>query len=75
MVNGAFKSFKHQHFFKGSEDGTLMTDIFTFKSPFGILGKLADKIFLEKYLTSFLIARNNLIKECAESDQWKEILK
>ena len=75
MVNGAFKSFKHEHFFEDFEDGTLMKDIFEYQSPLGFLGKLADKFFSEKYLTSFLIERNNLIKECAESEKWKEILK
>lgn len=75
MVKGAFKSFKHQHFFDKSEDGTLMTDVFTYESPLGLLGKLADKVFLKNYLTSFLIKRNGVIKECAESEKWKEIIK
>lgn len=75
MVKGVFKNFKHQHFFENFEDGTLMTDIFTYKSPLGFLGKLADKIFLKNYLTSFLLKRNSVIKECAESEKWKEILK
>lgn len=74
MVNGAFKSFKHEHFFEDFQAGILMKDIFDYQSPFGILGKLADGIFLKKYMTYFLVERNKLIKECAESDQWKSIL-
>lgn len=46
MVKGAFKSFKHQHIFKKTESEVEMTDIFEYKSPFGIFGKLADTIFL-----------------------------
>lgn len=73
MVKGVFKSFKHQHFFEDLEDGTLMTDIFEYRSPCGILGNLADIIFLEKYLTTFLLERNEVIKDCAETEKWKDI--
>ena len=75
MVKGVFKSFKHEHFFEDSKNGTLMVDIFVYQSPLGFLGKLANKLFLKKHMTSFLIERNNVIKESAESEKWKEILK
>ena len=52
-----------------------MVDIFVYQSPLGFLGKLANKLFLKKHMTSFLIERNNVIKESAESEKWKEILK
>ncbi len=74
MVKGAFKSFKHQHIFKKTENGIEMTDIFDYKSPFGVFGKLADAIFLESYMRSFLEERNQLIKEFAETDKWKMVL-
>lgn len=74
MVSGAFKGFKHEHHFAESNGGTLMTDIFDYKSPFGILGKLADKLFLEKYMTELLTERNRIVKEFAESKKWKEII-
>lgn len=75
MVKGAFKSFKHRHYFEDLNNGTLMIDIFEYRSPLGFLGKLANKLFLKKHMTSFLIERNNVIKESAESEKWKEILK
>ncbi len=74
MQNGAFKWFRHQHIFAENENGTLMTDIFEYESPFGILGKFADKLFLKKYMTNLLEKRNETIKEFAESDQWKSIV-
>lgn len=67
MVQGAFKSFKHEHLFVSRDQGTVMTDIFTYRSPFGILGKVADVLFLKKYMERFLIQRNMVIKEYAES--------
>ena len=75
MVKGAFSEFKHEHHFEESDDGTLMTDFFDYKSPFGILGKLADKIYLKRYMTELLIERNRIVKQFAESDKWKEIIK
>lgn len=74
MVKGVFSEFKHEHHFSELNVGTLMTDYFYYKSPFGILGKLVDQIFLKKYLTDFLTKRNQIIKEFAESDKWKQIL-
>lgn len=71
MITGAFKSFKHEHFFKyNAQSGpTVMTDIFTYQSPLGFLGKLADFLFLKRYMTAFLQQRNAIIKEVAEKQK------
>lgn len=74
MVKGAFKRFKHEHYFKRVNGLTLMNDIFDYESPLGILGKLADTLFLEKYMMNLLEERNRYIKEFAETDRWKEVL-
>jgi len=74
MQKGAFSEFKHEHHFADLNGGTLMTDLFDYKSPFGVLGKLADKLFLEKYMTELLKERNKIVKEFAETDKWKEII-
>ena len=67
MVSGAFKSFRHEHHFEQQAGGTLMKDIFTYQSPLGPIGMLANKLFLTKYMTNFLVQRNKAIKEYAES--------
>ena len=72
MVKGAFKSFRHEHHFEDLNGVTLMTDYFNYKSPFGILGKLADKLFLKKYMTDLLAERNRIVKDFAETDKWKK---
>ncbi len=74
MVSGAFSQFKHEHHFAELNGGTLMTDIFDYKSPFGVLGSLADKIILKQYMTDLLSERNRIVKEFAESEKWHEIL-
>ncbi|MBD1379749.1 SRPBCC family protein [Metabacillus arenae] len=66
MVEGAFKSFFHVHEFIPKENGTLMIDTFTYKSPFGILGSFADFLFLKAYMEKFLTERNLYVKKLAE---------
>lgn len=67
MLKGTFKSLKHQHIFKQEGKNTIMTDIFEFESPFGIIGKLFNQFFLKNYLTNFLLERNALIKNTTEN--------
>ncbi|MDO6470307.1 SRPBCC family protein [Maribacter sp. 1_MG-2023] len=73
MVKGIFKSFKHEHHFENHKNGTLMIDYFDYQSPLGFLGKIADNLFLKKYMTDLLAKRNTTIKQFAESDKWKQI--
>lgn len=73
MVNGAFKRIYHEHRFRELEGKTVMIDIFDFSSPFGVLGKLANVLFLTNYMKGFLLKRNQVIKEYAETEQWKDL--
>ncbi|CAG2531310.1 MAG: SRPBCC family protein [Maribacter dokdonensis] len=74
MMKGAFKNFKHKHVFESRQNGTLMTDYFDYTSPLGFLGKIADSLFLKKYMTNFLKKRNTTIKAFAESEKWKQLI-
>lgn len=75
MQKGAFKKFTHDHFFEETDGKTLMRDVFEYTLPFWIFGKIADALFLEKYMTRILTERNLLIKDVAESEKWKNFLK
>ncbi len=66
MVKGAFHSFKHTHEFVEQGTGTMMRDHFEYKSPLGVLGRLADLLFLKSYMTRFLILRAQELKVLAE---------
>lgn len=66
MIKGTFKSLKHRHIFRQEGQHTIMTDIFEFESPLGIIGKLFNRFFLKNYMTGFLLERNRLIKATAE---------
>lgn len=74
MLRGIFKRIDHDHFFEEIADETLMRDLFDYDAPLWLLGNLADILFLKKYMTKFLTERNRLIKEIAESEQWKEFI-
>lgn len=69
MVNGAFKSFRHDHIFSYVGGRTIMKDIFDFESPLGVLGKLANILFLTNYMRKLLVLRNKVIKEVAENQK------
>jgi ligand-binding SRPBCC domain-containing protein len=62
MIKGPFKYFRHQHLFEKTHEGTMITDLFDFQSPFGMLGRIADKVFLERYMRKLLAKRNCAIK-------------
>ncbi len=74
QLKGAFKSIYHEHIFELIDNKVLMTDIFEFKTPFGILGNIFNKLILTNHLRKLLINRNNVIKDYAETDKWKLVL-
>jgi hypothetical protein len=44
-----------------------MVDCFDYASPLGLLGRLADGLFLRRYMTTLLRERNAYLKRAAES--------
>ncbi len=74
MVSGAFAGFDHDHHFYPTDRGTRMVDIFAYKSPLGPLGYLADRLYVERYMTGLLVERNQILRDIAESERWREFL-
>lgn len=74
QIKGVFKSIIHEHRFEKVGDKVIMKDIFEFHSPFGFFGKIFNKLILTAYLKKLLIDRNQIIKEFAETEKWKEVL-
>jgi ligand-binding SRPBCC domain-containing protein len=75
LVRGAFRRFDHDHFFAPQGNATIMRDVFDFTSPHGVLGRVADELFLKSYMRRLLEERNRVIKEVAEGEEWKQFLK
>jgi ligand-binding SRPBCC domain-containing protein len=67
MVRGAFAGFTHTHEFEAHPCGTLMRDSFDYRAPLWILGRLADVLFLERYMHRFLAGRARALKGLAEA--------
>lgn len=69
MVEGEFKSFKHEHSFIDGNGFVMMIDKIQYQTPYGIFGKLFDVLILKKHLTNFITERNKVLKELAENHQ------
>lgn len=67
MVQGMFKSFRHDHCFKPlGMNRTEMRDLLRFRMPFWLTGILSEQLIIRPRLIHLLLQRNGLIKETAE---------
>lgn len=67
MKDGPFKSLKHDHRFEEKDGFTLMRDHFEFESPLGVAGRIFNHLVLNKYLSSLIAHRNEILKAHAQS--------
>jgi ligand-binding SRPBCC domain-containing protein len=71
MLSGAFAFMQHDHFFRQQPNGpTYMRDVFRYAAPIPILGLLAERLILDRYMSTLLHERNAIIKQVAESNHW-----
>jgi len=75
MLQGAFAHMTHDHTFENRNGKTVMIDRFDFASPLGFLGRIVDRLILERYMRKFLLKRNAILKHTAESDEWEKYIK
>ena len=74
MVRGAFRSLVHDHWFEAVDGGTIMRDRLMFSAPLGPLGLVMERLVLRRYMTRFLVARNEAIARVAASGAWRDLL-
>lgn len=75
MLRGPFRSMKHDHVFRTlSEKEAEMKDVFCFEAPLPILGRIAEIMFLRRYMRALLRERNAVLKRIAESEEWQRYL-
>jgi ligand-binding SRPBCC domain-containing protein len=70
QVRGAFRRFDHDHYFVPEGRGTRMTEVFDYAAPLGVLGRVAERLVLTRYMRSFLAARMAVVRTVAESERW-----
>jgi ligand-binding SRPBCC domain-containing protein len=66
MVAGAFTSLRHVHEFIAEGNSVLMRDTLTWRSPLGILGVIADRLFVERHMRAFMVKKQSELKAYAE---------
>lgn len=72
MVEGIFRSMQADHRFRSLPSGaTELTDIYAIAAPIPILGRIAEAVFLRRYMITLNRERNAVIKQLAESDDWR----
>ncbi len=63
QLSGPYKLWHHQHLFKEVKNGIEMEDIVHYKLPFGILGNIANFLFVKKQLEGIFNYRQNILSE------------
>ncbi|MGH8791082.1 MAG: SRPBCC family protein [Stackebrandtia sp.] len=59
QVSGPFAVWRHAHYFEPAADGgTVMRDVVDFAAPCGLLGRLAEALVLNRYMTRLIRIRN-----------------
>lgn len=66
MLKGAFAAMRHEHYFEAVHECTEMKDKFYYEVPYGLFGKIFDRLVLHRYMTRLLLTRNRVIKENCE---------
>jgi ligand-binding SRPBCC domain-containing protein len=67
MVEGSFKWLRHIHEFQDNDGITLMRDILEWEAPLGVVGRLADALFLRRHMQRFVSTKQNNLKRIAEN--------
>jgi ligand-binding SRPBCC domain-containing protein len=67
---GPYTLWHHQHHFKAIPGGVEMTDIVHYRIPLGLLGDLANWLFVKKKLESIFQYRYKAVEELFGS--WKQ---
>ncbi len=60
---GPYSLWHHQHFIESVKDGVLMTDIVSYKPPFGIIGAIANTLIIRKKLNEIFDYRTKAIEK------------
>ena len=60
---GPYVLWHHEHHFKTINGGVLMTDILNYAIPYGIIGRLANTIFVRKQVNNIFSYREKAIKD------------
>jgi ligand-binding SRPBCC domain-containing protein len=66
QVRGPFARFAHEHVFERDGGGTVMIDRVSFDAPFGVFGRVVERLVLGPYLERLIETRGVFLKAEAE---------
>jgi len=58
---GPYKMWHHEHIFEIQNNGVLMKDVITYVPPFGILGRIANLLFIRKRINYIFDYRKKIL--------------
>jgi len=59
---GPYKMWHHEHIFEEKDQGVLMKDIVTYAPPFGILGSIANRLFIRRKINQIFDYREKTLE-------------
>lgn len=73
QTSGPFAWFRHEHRFEATPGGTRMIDDWEHAAPFGLLGRIVDRLVLGRLLGRLLASRNAaLAREATLADRLRD---
>ena len=60
---GPYRIWHHEHHFENVDNGVLMSDIVSYELPYGILGKIAHPILVQRKLNEIFDFRFEIVEE------------
>jgi len=60
--SGSYSIWHHEHKLEPVEGGVLMSDIVSYKPPFGFFGSIANAVFIKKQLKEIFDYRTNAME-------------
>ena len=75
LARGLFSEFGHVYTLRPLESGAVeLTDLFSFRSPAGVIGALFDRMILKPVMIRAMTDRLEGLRQIAESDEWRRFL-
>ena len=63
QLKGPYKVWEHTHSFIEKKNGVLMTDVINYELPFGIVGKLVEKLLVRRKVKSIFSFRKTILEK------------
>lgn len=75
LTRGLLREFAHRYRFTPLPDGgCMMSDELTVTAPFGLFGKLAERLYLARRMCVLVRRRLEYLRRVAEGDDWQRYL-